>query len=128
MHYDPMIAKVVTWGKDREEARARMIRALDESNIYGIKTNVLFHKMLFHKMLLTNESFISGDINTKFIDNMGDISSTIEKEKHDIAIIAAICARIKAAQDAKVSDDFRETGQRDAWRMAGKYQYWATRF
>jgi acetyl-CoA carboxylase biotin carboxylase subunit len=123
MHYDPMIAKVVTWGKDREEARVRMIRALDESNIYGIKTNVLFHKML-----LTNESFISGDINTKFIDNMGDISSTIEKEKHDIAIIAAICARIKAAQDAKVSDDFRETGQRDAWRMAGKYQYWATRF
>jgi acetyl-CoA carboxylase biotin carboxylase subunit len=123
MHYDPMIAKVVTWGKDREEARGRMMRALDESNIYGIKTNVLFHKML-----LTHESFISGDINTKFIDNMGDVSFTIETEKHDIAIIAAVCARIKALGGVKVSEEVRDTGHQDAWRMAGKYQYWATRF
>lgn len=123
MHYDPMIAKVVTWGKDREEARARMMRALDESNIYGIKTNVLFHKML-----LTHESFISGDINTSFIDEMGEFSSTIDTEKHDIAIIAAVSARIKALSSAKVSEEVRDTGRRDAWRMAGKYQYWATRF
>lgn len=123
MHYDPMIAKIVTWGKTREEARMRMIRALDESSIYGIKTNIIFHKML-----LTNESFISGNINTQFIDNMGTIPLAIDKEKRHIAIIAAICSRIKALDSTKSAEHVRETGQRDAWRMASKYQYWATRF
>ncbi|MEN8264904.1 MAG: acetyl-CoA carboxylase biotin carboxylase subunit [Nitrospirota bacterium] len=123
MHYDPMIAKIVTWGKNRDEARLRMIRALDETIIFGIKSNVLFHKML-----LTNESFISGDINTKFIDGLGEFKPTVEKEKHDIAIIAAICSRIQASGTGKLSEEARETDQRAAWRMASKYQYWATRF
>lgn len=123
MHYDPMIAKIVTWGKTRDEARVRMIRALDESIIFGIKSNVLYHKML-----LTHESFISGDIHTKFIDGLGEFKATVEKETHDIAIIAAICARMQAAGTGGLSEEVRETDQRDAWRMAGKYQYWATRF
>lgn len=123
MHYDPMIAKIVTWGKNRNEARLRMIRALDETIIFGIKSNVQFHKML-----LANESFMSGDIHTKFIDGLGEFKPAIEKEKHDIAIITAICARIQASGAGKLSEEVRETDQRAAWRMASKYQYWATRF
>jgi acetyl-CoA carboxylase biotin carboxylase subunit len=123
MHYDPMIAKIVTWGKNRDEARLRMIRALDETIIYGIKSNVLFHKML-----LSNEFFMSGDIHTKFIDGLGEFKPAVEKEKHDIAIIAAICSRIQASGAGKLSEEVRETDQRAAWRMASKYQYWATRF
>ncbi len=117
MHYDPMIAKVVTWGKTRNEARLRMIRALDETIIFGIKSNVLFHKML-----LTNESFISGDIHTKFIDDLGEFKPAVEKEEHDIAIIAAICSKIQASGTSKLSEEGPETDQRAAWRMASKYQ------
>jgi len=123
MHYDPMIAKLVTWGRTRDEARLRMLRALDESIIYGIKSNVLFHKML-----LTNESFMSGDIHTKFIDSLGEFKPEVEKEKHHIAIMAAICARIQDSGRGKLSEEVRETDKRDSWRMAGKYQYWASRF
>ena len=67
-----------------------MLRALEECKIYGIKSNIQFHKML-----LKNESFIQGDIHTKFIDGLGPFKVTVEKENHDMAIIAAICSRVR---------------------------------
>ena len=54
--YDPMIAKLVVHGVDREHARRRMLRALDEFAIDGVKTLVAFHKAL-----LTHPCFIEGD-------------------------------------------------------------------
>jgi acetyl-CoA carboxylase biotin carboxylase subunit len=123
-YYDPMIAKIITWGKTREEARLRMLRALEETKIYGIKSNIQFHKML-----LKNESFIQGNIHTKFIDGLGPFKVTVDKGNHDIAIIAAICARIQAADSGKTTGEAPPSAdQRDAWRMASKYQYWSTRF
>jgi acetyl-CoA/propionyl-CoA carboxylase biotin carboxyl carrier protein len=54
--YDPMIAKLVVYGVDREHARRRMLRALDEFVIGGVKTLVGFHKAL-----LTHPCFIQGE-------------------------------------------------------------------
>lgn len=122
-HYDPMIAKVVTWGRTRDEARLRMLRAMDECMIYGIKSNIQFHKML-----LTNESFIDRQFHTKFIDALGPFKPVVEKEKHDIAIIAAVCSRLQESASGKSAEGPSGADQRDAWRMASKYQYWATRF
>jgi acetyl-CoA carboxylase biotin carboxylase subunit len=122
-YYDPMIAKIATWGKTRNEARLRMLRALEECKIYGIKSNIQFHKTL-----LKNESFIKGDIHTHFIDGLGPFKVTVDKENHDIAIIAAVCSRMQAAGTGKTAEEVPATDQRDAWRMASKYQYWATRF
>ena len=53
--YDPMIAKLVVWDVDRESARRRMLRALDEYVVEGPKTLIPFHKWL-----LDNEAFIAG--------------------------------------------------------------------
>ena len=53
--YDPMIAKLVVHGVDREHARRRMLRALDEFEIGGVKTLVAFHKAL-----LTHPCFVEG--------------------------------------------------------------------
>jgi len=63
-YYDSMIAKVIARGNDREEAIARMSRALDEFIIEGIKTTIPFHKQL-----MKNEQFRSGVYNTSFIDS-----------------------------------------------------------
>lgn len=60
--YDSLIAKVITWGKDREEAIFRMKRTLEEIEIEGIKTTIPF----FHK-ILENEEFLRGEMNTEFI-------------------------------------------------------------
>jgi acetyl-CoA/propionyl-CoA carboxylase biotin carboxyl carrier protein len=47
--YDPMVAKLCVWDTDRERARARMLRALDEFEIEGVKTLVGFHKALLRR-------------------------------------------------------------------------------
>ncbi|OCL26956.1 acetyl-CoA carboxylase biotin carboxylase subunit [Orenia metallireducens] len=61
-YYDSMVAKLITFGKDREEARKRMLRALEEYNIDGIKTTIPFHREV-----LNNEHFIKGQFDTGFI-------------------------------------------------------------
>lgn len=61
--YDSMVAKVIVWGKDRQEAIERMKRALDEMVIKGIKTTIPFHHQL-----LKHEAFIKGDFNTTFLE------------------------------------------------------------
>lgn len=61
-HYDSMIAKLISYGKTRDEAIARMRRALDEFVIEGVATTIPFHLKL-----LSHETFINGDFNTRFL-------------------------------------------------------------
>jgi len=62
MYYDPMIAKLITHGKDREEARERMIAALDRYTIRGLR-----HNTNFLRSLMAHPRFISGQYTTGFI-------------------------------------------------------------
>jgi acetyl-CoA carboxylase biotin carboxylase subunit len=62
-HYDSLIAKLIVYGKDREEAIARMRRALSEFIVEGIKTTIPF----FLK-ILDDPDFISGNFNTSFLE------------------------------------------------------------
>ncbi|TMW73748.1 acetyl-CoA carboxylase biotin carboxylase subunit [Alteribacter natronophilus] len=62
--YDSMVAKVITYGETRDEAIARMKRALGEFVIEGVDTTIPFHLRL-----LDHEVFVSGDFNTKFLEN-----------------------------------------------------------
>ncbi|MGA9175593.1 MAG: acetyl-CoA carboxylase biotin carboxylase subunit [Thermoactinomyces sp.] len=61
--YDSMVAKLIVWGKDREEAIQRMKRALDEFIVEGIITTIPFHRKL-----MDHEVFVSGNFNTKFLE------------------------------------------------------------
>lgn len=61
--YDSMVAKVITYGKDREECMARMRRAVDEMKVDGIRTN-----LPFHAKLLNDPNFISGQVSTRFLE------------------------------------------------------------
>ncbi|HEX2033781.1 MAG TPA: acetyl-CoA carboxylase biotin carboxylase subunit [Chloroflexota bacterium] len=62
-HYDPLLAKVITWGANREEARERMKRALAECMIEGVATTIPFHRRL-----LDDPAFIRHDVSTKFVE------------------------------------------------------------
>jgi acetyl-CoA carboxylase biotin carboxylase subunit len=62
IYYDPMIAKLVVWGKTREEAITRTIKAIDEYQISGLKTT-----LDFGKFVLKHEAFRSGNFDTNFI-------------------------------------------------------------
>ncbi len=62
-YYDSMVAKVITWGRDRAEAIARMRRALEEFVIEGVDTTIPFHLEV-----LKHPKFVAGDFNTKFLE------------------------------------------------------------
>jgi len=62
-HYDSMIAKVITHGRDRQEAIVRMRRALDEFVIEGIKTTIPLHRRI-----LNDPDFQKGHVSTTFLD------------------------------------------------------------
>ncbi|WP_309103359.1 acetyl-CoA carboxylase biotin carboxylase subunit [Microbacterium sp.] len=60
--YDPMLAKVVAWGEDREQARRRLVRALDETAVFGFPVNVEFMRLL-----LELPEVAAGDLDTGLI-------------------------------------------------------------
>jgi pyruvate carboxylase subunit A len=75
-----MISKLIVWGRDRNEAIARMRRALYEYIILGIKNNIPFHKAV-----MENPRFVKGELGTQFIDRettlMDDMKRMMEREK-----------------------------------------------
>lgn len=62
-HYDSLLAKFLAWGETREEARKRMLRALEEAIISGITTTIPFHALVFE-----HPKFIDGKVSTDFIE------------------------------------------------------------
>jgi acetyl-CoA/propionyl-CoA carboxylase biotin carboxyl carrier protein len=72
--YDSLIAKLVAWGSDREEARRRMLRALDEFEIEGIPTTIAAHRVL-----LELPEFIDGSYTTKTVE--GDALDVLKAPK-----------------------------------------------
>ncbi|MEG3068057.1 MAG: hypothetical protein RQM95_07525 [Syntrophaceticus schinkii] len=65
--YDSLIAKLITWGRNRQEAIQRMERALSEFQIEGVKTTIPF---LQH--LMQNDQFRRGTVDTSFINSLLD--------------------------------------------------------
>jgi pyruvate carboxylase subunit A len=102
--YDPMISKLISWGKDRNEAIERMRRALYEYVIVGVKTNIPFHMAV-----MENPRYIEGELETGFIDRENGLFDDIRRiaeqgdslgeklrqslsEKKKIAAISAVAA------------------------------------
>lgn len=68
--YDSMVAKLITYGETREEAIAKMKRALGEFAIQGVETTIGFHEKL-----MNHEVFVSGDFDTKFLERYDVMNS-----------------------------------------------------
>ncbi|HEX2239989.1 MAG TPA: acetyl-CoA carboxylase biotin carboxylase subunit [Actinomycetota bacterium] len=71
--YDPLVAKLITYGATRDEARRRMLRALGEYRIEGIKTTIPFHRLM-----LADERFVVGDYHTGTVERELDLSGLAE--------------------------------------------------
>ena len=85
--YDPMIAKLVTYGEDRKDSINKMIRAIDEYQISGLRTT-----LDFGKYVMKHKAFVSGDFDTNFVKHYftdANIMHTaaVEEEK---ALTAAV--------------------------------------
>ena len=88
MFYDPMIAKLITYGADREEARAHMCTALDQFVIRGVSSN-----LGFLSALMRHQRFIDGDISTNMIgDEYPDGFDPSSGELDDPTITISVAA------------------------------------
>jgi len=82
IYYDPMIAKLITYGKDRTEAIERMKRAIDEYRIVGIETT-----LAFGKFVMESKAFTGGNYNTHFVQDYFHPEKIENGEHTDLAAI-----------------------------------------
>ncbi len=122
-YYDPLISKLLVWGRDRSEALARMRRALDEFEIAGTLTTNLD----FHRWLLRHPRFIAGDIDTHFLDQEYRPSVLASSSKLDDPVeLAAVLAAAWSSEYAVARHDGVGGGKTDRagsmWKMAGRFE------
>ncbi|MEO6882849.1 MAG: acetyl-CoA carboxylase biotin carboxylase subunit [Bacteroidia bacterium] len=86
IYYDPMIAKLITFGKDRTEAIQRMIRAIEDYKISGVQTT-----LDFCKFVMQHEAFVSGNFDTHFVKNhfKPEMLNRFDEAEAEIAAIFA---------------------------------------
>lgn len=98
IYYDPMIAKLITYGKDRSEAIARMVEAIEAYQIEGVATT-----LPFGRFVMQHEAFINGNIDTHFVKNYFDPDSLAKghEEEAQIAAIAALRYYLEQRQQFK---------------------------
>jgi acetyl-CoA carboxylase biotin carboxylase subunit len=120
IHYDPMISKLVAWGRTRGEAIDRLRRALDEYAVGGIKTT-----LPFFREIVRDEEFIAGSLDTGFISRFNGRrrerphpagGAQPSSPSQDIAIIAAAIAY---ARNQRTATKYRPQ-QTSKWKMAGR--------
>ncbi|SDD61036.1 3-methylcrotonoyl-CoA carboxylase, alpha subunit [Massilia sp. PDC64] len=106
--YDPMIAKLIVWGRDRNEALARMAQALGEYQVVGLATNVGFLQRL-----VTSAPFSQADLDTGLIERHRD-SLFPPARPAPLAVLALAAAALL--------DDGRRAGAADPWTGANGWR------
>ncbi|MBG6132262.1 acetyl-CoA carboxylase biotin carboxylase subunit [Aquimarina sp. EL_43] len=95
IYYDPMLSKLITYGKTREEAIQLMIKAIDNYTIKGVQTTLPFGKFVFE-----HDAFKSGNFDTHFVKKYF-IPETIQSAMEKEAKIAALIAMKQYLEDQK---------------------------
>ncbi|MGO1461406.1 MAG: acetyl-CoA carboxylase biotin carboxylase subunit [Marinobacter sp.] len=78
-HYDPMLAKVIAWGENRDEARRRLIRALEDTTVFGVTTN-----RYFLSRIIADKKFGAGQATTAFLQQEFSEDPSLQPAKPDI--------------------------------------------
>ncbi len=120
--YDPLLGKLISWGRDRAEAIARLKRALAEYAITGIKTNT----SLFRNILKDPE-FVRGEISTRWLDERLPDLSAAKNEMvrddpgvEDAAILAALLHHLAANGSPSVNS--LSTQSESRWKRAARLE------
>jgi acetyl/propionyl-CoA carboxylase alpha subunit len=95
VEYDPLLAKLMVYAADRPAAVARLRRALDETLVGGVQTD-----LGFHRWLVDQPEFASGDYHTGLVSQLWADGPPLDEEQRAIAALVAIHARQDAAAGA----------------------------
>ncbi|MEE2923858.1 MAG: biotin/lipoyl-containing protein [bacterium] len=110
LFYDPMIAKLTVWGKNRNAARLKMIEVLTNSCLSGIPNN-----LAFHDYILRSFDFGAGKIHTNYLNaNWEQLSIELGNERKRFLLLSAAVARMRLGWHSNHSDlGFRILDQED---------------
>jgi acetyl-CoA carboxylase, biotin carboxylase subunit len=114
MDYDPLLAKLIGYGSDRDQAIGRLTRALDEYFVGGIKNNI----SLFRR-ILRDPDFSAGNVDTGFLDRMLQKQETRQADAR-LPEVAAIAAGIFVALGSSVPKGERATAGNGLKNNSGK--------
>jgi len=112
IYYDPMISKLISFGKDREEAINRMIRAIDDYKITGVETT-----LPFCKFVLKHEAFTSGNFDTHFIKHYFKPEMLVQENEDEAEIAALFGAKLMGAKKAASAQTAENTENVSKWKM-----------
>jgi geranyl-CoA carboxylase alpha subunit len=98
--YDPMLAKIIAYGENREEARRRLVRAVEDSHLLGIKDN-----RAFLAAILGNKTFIDGEATTAFIGEDFNDDASLKPLKAQTKEVALAAALFAVAKDSNQSSN-----------------------
>ncbi len=116
--YDPMIAKLATWGRDRNEAIARMRRALSEFTIAGeLSTN-----LEFHRWITKHPRFLAGDFDTNFIAQEyrpAELNGDVDKARIAAIMAAAFSAQRGGNHTVKAEADGKRSSV-SSWKLVSR--------
>ena len=119
--YDPMIAKLIVRGADRDQARARMLQALAQTQAVGVQTNVAFLSRL-----MRDSAFAAADLDTGLIERQRDTLLPAPRPAGADALAlasAAVLARQGLAQPGAAAQASADPWDaRDGWRLGGQYR------
>ena len=96
IYYDPMLSKLISYGKNRDEAIQIMLKAIEDYHIEGVQTTLPFGKFVFE-----HEAFRSGNFDTHFVKDYYS-PEVLNKKAEEEAKIAAILAVKEYLQDQKI--------------------------
>ena len=111
--YDPMIAKLIVWGEDRQQALSRMSDALGQTQIVGLSTNVAFLKRL-----VESQAFVAADLDTGLIAKNHAALFPEEQGPSD-AVLALATAAVLAREERRAGND--PWSSRTGWRVNQTY-------
>jgi acetyl-CoA carboxylase biotin carboxylase subunit len=89
IYYDPMIAKLITYGETREEAIGLMLKAIEDYHIEGVATT-----LPFGKFVCEHEAFTSGKFDTHFVKNYFSPEQLLKDQKEEQEIAAALAMQL----------------------------------
>ena len=110
-----MIAKLIVWGKDRDQARARMVQALAQTKVVGVHTNVAFLTRL-----MTDTAFATGDLDTGLIERQRSTLLPPAAPARPEALALAVAALLGCEAPSPSGND--PWAQTDGWRVDGVYR------
>ncbi len=114
VYYDPMLAKMIAWGSDRNEAIVRMKRALTEYQISGVVTNIPVFTWI-----LKQKKFLDGSFDINFLDN--DFLPLVpnkwkDESAADYEEIAAVFAALIKFNEEKTGSGINSVSSNNSWR------------